>query len=143
MTFGISNSKSIWFVIWLALLTVPLEAEVIFQETFPGGERDKLSPPASLAWYATVPDPVKIEQGAMVLSGANASQHTGNKAVYTGSGFFERLPSSKGIKITSYQNHKSVGLTGTRPGSYEAGTPYSVEFTMEGRHEQHHRISGI
>ena len=201
MTFGISNSKSIWFVIWLALLTVPLEAEVIFQETFPGGERDKQSPPASLAWYATVPDSVKIEQGAMVLSGANASQravsasfpavtlkvgeklkldfdmvlggeigysngalriglysadnapaadgenpgtgaagylvalshgqHTGNKAAYTGSSFFERLSSSKGIKITSYQNHISVGHSGTRPGAYEAGTPYSVEFTIE------------
>lgn len=68
------KNKVIYFLIWLVLLTCSLEAEVIFQETFPNGERDKQSPPAAIAWYASVPDSVKIDQGAMILSGADESQ---------------------------------------------------------------------
>lgn len=187
----------------LAMLTSICRAQVVFHETFSKG-RETQNPPESLAWFATVPDSAKVENGALVLSGADESpraiiatfpmvplepgdrlvltfdfevtgevglvnnalrvglynadfppaedgedpetvatgylvglsngRHSGNNEHYTGSTFFERLADEQqkaNPKLTAYQNHVKVAASGIRPGFYERGISYSVEFTIE------------
>lgn len=61
------------FCFFLLLSVVGARAEVVFHETFANG-RETDDPPQSLAWRAVVPDSVKVEDGALVLSGADESR---------------------------------------------------------------------
>lgn len=197
------NSPLLSLVAGLALSVGTCPAEIIFHETFAKG-RETQNPPESLAWFSVVPDAVKVENNALVVSGAEVSpraviasfpevtlqsgdrmvltfdmtldgeigcrngplrvglysleqppmsdgtdpgtigtgylvsishgQHSGSGNPYTGAMFFERVSDEQqkaDPKITAFQNHLKLGASGVRPGFYEAGVPYSVEFAIE------------
>lgn len=66
------NNPLLSLVAGLALSAGTCPAEIVFHETFAKG-RETQNPPESLAWFATVAESAKVEDGAVVLTGANES----------------------------------------------------------------------